>query len=172
MRLFHVSEEADIPEFQPRTPDRADLDKETGLVWAIDEAHLPNFLTPRNCPRVAYHVGKTTSEADRSRFFTSPTSSHAVVIEGKWFAAMQSTTLYLYEFDSKDFVLQDDIAGYYVAKSVQRPIAVYVLEDLFSELIKRNVEIRVVDNLWSIAAAVKASTLNWSLCRMAFAKPE
>lgn len=43
--------------------------------------------------------------------------------------------------------------------------------DLFSELIKRNVEIRVVDNLWDIADEVKMSTLNWSLCRMGYAQP-
>ena len=43
MRLFHVSEEADIRRFEPRRPTRVDLDPETGLVWAIDEKHLPNF---------------------------------------------------------------------------------------------------------------------------------
>lgn len=43
--------------------------------------------------------------------------------------------------------------------------------DLFSELLKRNVEIRVVDNLWNIADEVKMSTLNWSLCRMGNAQP-
>jgi len=55
MRLFHVSEENNIAEFIPRVPDRENFDKSIGLVWAIDEARLPNFLTPRNCPRVAYY---------------------------------------------------------------------------------------------------------------------
>lgn len=49
MRLFHVSEESDIQKFEPRIPSRNDLDKTVGLVWAIDEKRLPNFLTPRNC---------------------------------------------------------------------------------------------------------------------------
>lgn len=171
MRLFHVSEEADIYEFKPRIPDRDNLDKKTGLVWAIREECLPNFLTPRNCPRVAYHVGKDTSEVDMKRFFSSPTIKHVVVIENRWFEIMRSTTLYLYEFHISDFILQDNVAGYYVAKSTQIPKAKYKLNDLFFELIKRNVEIRIVDNLWSIADNVKASTLNWSLCRMAFAQP-
>lgn len=56
MRLFHVSEESDIREFIPRIPDRDDLDKNVGLVWAINEKRLPNFLTPRNCPRVTYYI--------------------------------------------------------------------------------------------------------------------
>jgi hypothetical protein len=171
MRLFHVSEEANICKFEPRIPDRDDLDKKVGLVWAIDETRLPNFLTPRNCPRVAYHVGKDTNESDKKKFFSSPNMTHTVVIESKWFKIMKLTTLYLYEFNTDDFVLQDDIAGYYIAKSTQVPKAIYALDDLFAELIKRNVEIRIVDNLWSIADEVKASTLNWSLCRMGFAQP-
>ena len=54
MRLFHVSEEENIEVFEPRLPNRNDLDKNVGLVWAIDEARLPNFLTPRDCPRITY----------------------------------------------------------------------------------------------------------------------
>lgn len=171
MRLFHVSEESDIQFFEPRLPSRKDLDPNIGLVWAIDEARLPNFLTPRNCPRVAYHVGKHTTQPDRLAFFTSSTASCALAIEGKWFEAMKTCTLYLYEFDPTDFVLQDDVAGYYVASSTQIPKAKYQVNDVFSELIKRNVEIRITDNLWPIADAVKDSSLNWSLCRMAFAQP-
>lgn len=171
MRLFHISEESDIREFVPRTPKRNDLDKNIKLVWAVDEKRLPNFLTPRNCPRVTYHIGKNTNEADIKEFFTSSTAQHTVVIENKWFDIMKSTTLYLYEFDTEDFVLQDDTAGYYVAKTNQIPKAKYELNDLFSELIKRNVEIRIADNLWDIADKLEKSTLNWSFCRMAFAQP-
>lgn len=171
MRLFHVSEEPDIRVFEPRLPTRADLDPAVGLVWAIDEGRLPNFLTPRDCPRVTYHAGSRTSEADRKLFFSSSCISHAVVIESKWFDVMKGTTLYLYEFDPREFELQDDIAGYYVAKTAQYPKEKYILTDLFDELFKRNVEVRIVDNLWDIADAVKASTLNWSLCRMANAQP-
>lgn len=84
---------------------------------------------------------------------------------------MRSSTLYLYEFDTKEFELQDAAAGYYVAKTKQMPTAKHTLTDLFSELIRRNVELRIVENLWDIADRVKNSTLDWSLCRMAFAKP-
>lgn len=170
MRLFHVSEEENIEIFQPRIPDRNDLDKSVGLVWAIDEQRLPNFLTPRDCPRVTYHIGKNTSESDKIRFFTSSTVNHVVVIEHDWFAGMRNTTLYLYEFDPSDFELQDEIAGYYVSKTPQKPIAKYQIDDLFEELTVRNIEIRITDNLWKIADEVRSSTLNWSLCRMGNAK--
>ena len=80
---------------------------------------------------------------------------------------MKNTVLYLYEFNIEDFALQDSIAGYYVATTAQYPKKKYVLTDLFGELLKRNVEIRITDNLWDMAGDVKTSTLNWSLCRMA-----
>ena len=65
----------------------------------------------------------------------------------------------------------DDIAGYYVAKSIQYPKKKHVITDIFAEMIKRNVEIRITDNLWDIADAVKESSLRWSLCRMTNAEP-
>lgn len=171
MRLFHVSEESDIQVFEPRLPTRRDLDQTVGLVWAIDEARLPNVLTPRDCPRVAYHEGNQTTDYDKKRFFSSSSVSHAIVLENQWFQTMKDTTLYLYEFDTKGFVLQDDIAGYYVATTTQYPKKKHVLTDLFAELLARKVEIRITDNLWDIADAVKTSTLNWSLCRMSNATP-
>lgn len=171
MRLFHVSEESDIEVFHPRNPDRNDLDKNVGLVWAIDEKRLPNFLTPRNCPRVTYHINSKTSQEDRKKFFSSPSVEHAVVIEHEWYNEMRNTTLYIYEFDCSEFELQDDVAGYYVSKTTQIPITKFVVNDLFGELIKRNIEVRITDNLWSIADSIKESSLNWSLCRMGYALP-
>ena len=166
MILFHVSEEANIQVFHPRTPTRTDLNPEITLVWALDEKRLPNFLTPRNCPRVAYHAGKQTTEADRRRFFSNPDVPHVVTIENTWFETMKYTTLYLYAFDSADFVLQDPIAGYYVSEKTQTPLSVTPCRDLFDELFRRNVEVRLLKNLWPLADAVQASTLNWSFCRM------
>jgi len=171
MRLFHVSEESNIEIFNPRLPSRNDLDKSIGLVWALSEKCLPNFLTPRNCPRVTYHIGKTTLQKDIDRYITSDTISHVLIIENKWFEQMKNTTIYLYEFDVKDFELQDEVAGYYVAKTPQAPIAKYVLTDLFFELFSRNVELRLVDNLWGICDEIKKSSFNWSMCRMGFAEP-
>lgn len=93
------------------------------------------------------------------------------MIERKWYTAMQKSTLYVYEFDTRDFVLQDTVAGYYVAVTTQYPIRKYVLTDLFAELMNRNIEIRIVDQLWDMAEAVRTSSLNWSLCRMRNASP-
>jgi len=171
MRLFHVSEEPDIRRFDPRPPTRSDLDPALKLVWALEESCLPNFLTPRNCPRVAYHVGTETSDADRYRWFSSPTATHALVIEHRWLEAFRRTTLYLYEFDPTGFSLQDEIAGYYVSTLPQTPVARHVISDLPAELQRRDVEFRAVDDLWTVADEIQATTLLWSLCRMSFAQP-
>ncbi len=172
MRLFHVSEESGITLFEPRIPTRSDMDKSEGLVWAVDELHLPIFLTPRDCPRVTYHIGQNTLADDIKEYFTSQTATYTVVIEHKWFEIMRTTSLYLYEFDLNDFQLQDSIAGYYIAKTPQKPISVFKITNLFAELFDRNVELRIVDNLCKISDEIKQTTLNWSLCRMAFTASE
>lgn len=58
-----------------------------------------------------------------------------------------------------------------MAKTAQIPKATYTPDDLFSALVKRNVEIRVADRLWDIADQIKMSTLNRSLSRMGYAQP-
>lgn len=171
MRLFHVSEEPGIARFEPRKPLRKDLDPDVGLIWALDEAHLPNFLTPRDCPRIGCRAGRETTDADRNRFFSAAGTEHLLVIEGAWLDRLRNTSLYLYEFDPGDFVLQDAVAGYYVATKTQRPMAVHRVDDLLGELIARGVEVRIVRNLWAMADVVRTSTLHWSLCRMAHAQP-
>lgn len=170
MRLFHISEEENIDIFIPRIPLRNDMDKNVGLVWAVDEKRLPNFLLPRDCPRVCYHIGEHTSQQDKIEFFTSGSSAHTVVVEHRWVEQILNTTLYRYEFSIDDFELQDSVAGYWVAKTEQRPIAKVKITNLLSELAKYNVELRIVDELFTIAERVKVSTLNWSLCRMKNAK--
>jgi len=170
MRIFHVSEESDIAVFHPRIPERPDLDATQGLVWAINEKCLPNFLTPRNCPRVCYHIGVNTTDQDKRVYIASTSCSHVIVIESKWFETMKNTNLYLYEFDSYGFTLQDQNAGYYTSETTQIPIAKIEVENLFEELFKRNVEVRIVDNLWDIHDEIQNTSFNWSMCRMQFAQ--
>ena len=165
MRLFHVSEKSDIIKFMPRIPAREDLDKSKGLVWAINEQCLPNFLTPRDCPRVTYHAADKTLPEDIEKFFSSP-SRHCVAIEHGWYERMAGARLYLYEFNTINFYLQDHIAGFYVSEQTETPISVTRTDDLFAALFARNVEVRLLGDLWTLGDAVQKSSLNWSLCRM------
>lgn len=168
MRLFHVSEEGNIGVFHPRLPLRKDLPADVGLVWAIDEKHLPNFLTPRNCPRVCFHDWSGASDADRGQYLPGGHPC-AVVLEENWRAAMENTTLYLYEFDPAHFELQDDNAGYYTSTCTEVPFARHVIENPLRAQYDCGADVRFVKTLWPIAEAIKKTTLQWSLCRMAFA---
>ncbi|MHB1485770.1 MAG: DUF6886 family protein [Saccharofermentanales bacterium] len=169
MRVYHVSEEPNIKEFLPRLPTRNDMNPNIGLVWALCERTLPNFLTPRDCPRVCYHVGRNTSQSDIQKYMLE-NCSHVVIIEKNWLEQLRNTVLYVYEFDDTDFYLQDECAGYYVSEKKQLPCAVNKIDDIELEVKKHNTELRTVDNLWNIAEEIKGTKLNWSLCRMAFAK--
>lgn len=172
MRLFHVSEEPDIVQFIPRLPTRTDLDPKKGLVWALCERTLPNFLTPRNCPRVCWHVGPQTTKEDCARYLPAdrPDVNHVVAIEAGWLPALMQTTLYLYEFAPDNFVLQDEHAGYYISEKAETPVAKTMITDLCGELAKRGVLLKTVDNLWEIGSRIQKTSFYWSLCRMAFAK--
>lgn len=170
MRLFHVSEEDDISIFVPRLPERKDLAPNKGLVWAINEQCLPNFLTPRNCPRVTYHCNENTKNEDKKRYLSSATKNHVIAIEHKWFNTMKNTTLYLYEFDTTDFYLLDLTAGYYVSEKTQVPINRITIDDLFEELFNRNIELRIIDNLWDLCDSIQLTSFSWSMCRMGFSE--
>jgi len=170
MKLFHVSEESDIYIFEPRKPYRDDLDKKTGLVWAINERCLPNFLTPRDCPRVTYYSTEESTQEDIAKFFSS-SLRHCVAIEHSWYERMTKATLFLYEFDPANFYLQDKCAGFYVSEKTEKPVSVTQVDDLFAALFSKNVEIRLLSHLWPLGDAVQKSTLYWSLCRMRNALP-
>lgn len=170
MRLFHVSEEASIEQFIPRIPYRKDMDSSKGLVWALTEPPIPHWLTPRDCPRVGYRAVEGSTREDIERFFSS-SSRHCVAIENGWHKRMSETTLYLYEFDEANFYF-DDTAQFYVSDKTETPIAVTKYDDLFEELFRRDIEVRVLNNLWGLAEAVRKSSLHSSLCRMGYAKPK
>ena len=170
MKLFHVSEEPDIDKFIPRIPSRKDMDKSKGLVWALTEPALPNWLTPRDCPRVGYRVTEESTQEDINKFLSS-SSRHCVAIEYGWHKRMLDTTLYVYEFEPTNFYF-DESAGFYVSDQTEIPVSVTKYENLYEELFKRNVEVRILNNLWELGEAVQQSTLKWSLCRMANAQPK
>ena len=46
-----------------------------------------------------------------------------------------------------------------------------VISDLFSEMLRCNVELRTLNNLWDLCDEIKTTTFNWSMCRMGNAMP-
>lgn len=162
--LLHVSEEAGIERFEPRAYETSNVP----VVWAIDAARLQNYLVPRDCPRVTYYAGSTTTAADVQRFLGA--SPSVVAIETCWFERLQSARLYCYHFAPRDFECVDEWAGYFVSKVAVRPQRIEVLADPIRELLQR-AELRIVPTLWPLRDAVVASSLRFSIIRMRNAQP-
>ena len=163
--LFHVSEEPDIHEFVPRQSEVAgDV-----VVWAVDEAHLRNYLVPRDCPRVTYASGPRTTASDSDRFLG--TSAAVLAIEEGWFERLRASRLYCYELPPQSFEPFDENAGYYVSREHVVPSRVSVVDDPIQRLASLHVDLRVVPTLWPLHDDVIASSLEFSIIRMRNAQP-
>ena len=163
--LFHVSEQQGIERFEPRWSALRGQE----VVWAIDDERLRNYLLPRECPRVTYYAGPQTVSADVEQFLGK--SKAVVAIESGWFEPVRSCRLFCYHLPHETFECIDECAGYFVSSLPVVPARVEVFDDLILELLKRDVELRLVPNLWPLHDAVAASTLEFSMIRMRNAQP-
>jgi len=158
--LFHVSEEPGIERFEPRPSAYTDVP----VVWAVTEDRLCNYLLPRDCPRVTYYAGDKTSATDVEQFLGS--SRAVVAIETGWLQRVRSCRLLCYALMPDTFECLDACAGYYVSRAPVVPVSVDVIDNPIAEILKRDVDFRVADNLWPLRDAVLASTLQFSMIRM------
>ena len=120
MQLFHVSEQAGLKVFEPSLPSNKDAGISEPVVWAVDLAHLPHYLLPRDCPRVCFRATPATTGEDRSRFLSPGLPSPVVAIEAGWFERASTTPLWLYELPAETFTCADLNAGYFAHKHVLR----------------------------------------------------
>jgi len=168
MTLFHVSEEAAVEIFHPRPDPNRKLDP---VVWAIDEEHLANYLLPRDCPRVTFAAGPSTSDKDRLRFLACATAPRVVAIESSWLERAARQALWIYRFPSGAFEKIDACAGYWVSRMPVSPESRERIPSALVALLSRDVELRVVRNLCPLRDAVVESTLAFSIIRMRNALP-
>ena len=165
MNLFHVSENPSITQFDPRPSQYT----EKPAVWAVDEAHLHNYLLPRDCPRVTYYALPNSKPEDITHYLDS--SRAVVAVEGKWLPAIQAATLTIYQIPSSGFYAQDEGAGYWICENKIIPQARYAINNCLAELSARQVEIRFLPELWTLHDAILASSLQFSFIRMRNAEP-
>lgn len=166
--LFHVSEQAGIDVFSPRP--HANFPGER-VVWAIDDAHLHTYLLPRDCPRIALYVKADTSDEDKLRFMGSTSAPCVLAIESAWLARSMQYRIYVYSLPATTFTLENEVAGHYVSRLAVTPIAMQTIDQPLLELVKRNVELRVMPSLWELREAAIDSTLHFSITRMRNAAP-
>jgi hypothetical protein len=163
--LFHVSGEPGITRFEPRESQFT----EDLVVWAIDKAHLRNYLFPRDCPRVTYCAGPDTTSADAARFLGE--CAAVVAFEAAWLDRIRETTLCCYHLPDASFACLDQDAGYYVSREKVSPVRVDLIEDALAALAATGCEIRMLPSLWPLYDDVVASTLSYSIIRMRNAAP-
>jgi hypothetical protein len=163
--LFHISDQSDIRVFDPR-PSQYTAEP---VVWAIDDARLRNYLLPRDCPRVTFYAGPSTSAADAARFLGS--SRAVVAFESAWLDRVRAARLFCYHLPEMHFTCWDEGAGYFVSRAAVVPQGMDVIEDLLAALGERGVEVRILPSLWSLRDAVIASSLEFSFIRMRNASP-
>ena len=164
--LYHVSEEPDIKVFGPRPSPSHFKNIKGDVVFAISGRMLPNYLLPRDCPRVAYYATEKTTVADREKFIGQAAAGHVIIVESGWYQRIKETTLYCYEFLPDGFSLLDECAGYYIADNPVVPVAVKRVNDCIAEMLNHNVELRFTPSLIDIAEEISTSSLNYSLIRM------
>src|SRR5215211_2763939 len=105
--LFHISDDPNITRFDPRLPPSPSSGQTGLMVWAVGEQLLHNYLLPRDCPRVTFYAGPTSSAEDIARLIGTSTANHVVAIESSWMPALRSGVLYQYALPPETFTPVD-----------------------------------------------------------------
>ncbi|HEX7401190.1 MAG TPA: hypothetical protein VF369_03340 [candidate division Zixibacteria bacterium] len=170
IKLYHISDKPGIKQFDPRPAPSKSAKQEGLMVWAIDYAHLHNYLLPRDCPRVTFYADENSKPRDIEKLMGA-SAKHVIAIETRWLPKIQKQCLYQYEFDSDSFTLVDEIAGYWISRKSVIPIAETKIDNILTALLEHDVELRIMPSLWKLRENIINSTLAYSIIRMNKAHP-
>lgn len=168
-RLFHVSDDPTITRFDPRPSPSTDAGVIGTAVWALGEPFLPNYLLPRDCPRICFRAKDTTTDADRQRFLGAAT--HVVAFEASWLDRVRTARLALYETPPATFVDAHLEAGYWISRESVTPLRMTIVDDSLAALTAAGVEVRIIQDFWPLCDAVAGSSLRFSIIRKRNAEP-
>lgn len=170
-RLFHVSEERGLRRFEPRPSPAPSPGLDEDVVWAIDEPRLPNYLLPRDCPRVCFAPAPDTTHDDAKLFFGGRAPHRVIAVEQTWRVSIEACRLSLYEMPPQAFRLHDISAGYWISSVPVTATTEAEVADLPGEIARRGAELMFMPSLWLLFDAVKRSSLAFSAIRMRNAQP-
>ena len=171
-RLFHVSDAAGLVDFHPRPSPTPSPGLDEPIVWAVDEAHLPNYLLPRECPRVCFGPSPDMTPDDARLFFPVRGPRRMIAVEEAWRDRIAARRLFLYELPPHAFRLHDINAGYWVAPIRVSKLREFEIDDLPGELERRGAELIHLPSLWPLFDAVTRSSVSYSAIRMRNAQPK
>ncbi len=160
--LHHFSDDPAIGCFQPRSPRipalrPPGLDWLNGpLVWAIDAAHQPLYLFPRDAPRILLWRRAVSSSADVETWMGNTQARMVAFAERAWRDRIAGAVLYRYSLPPGSFEDLDD-AGMWVSRAAVTPLACERLHDLPARLEAEQVELRLLDTLLPLKEAWRSS---------------
>lgn len=135
-------------------------------VWAVDEKRLPNYLLPRQCPRVCW----ATDPASPDTLLGSP-AARVITVEHGWLPQLTQTNLNVHLLADTGFTLIDATAGYWVSEHDTRVEDVQQVENCLTALADYDVEVRCTPSLWPYVDAVVAAKAEFSAIRLRNARP-
>lgn len=168
-RLFHVSDDAAIARFEPRPSPSTDAGVIGTAVWALAEPFLPNYLLPRDCPRICFRACERTTPEDRERFLGA--AQVVVAFEASWLDRVRTARLALYEMPPETFVDAHQEAGYWISRESVVPLRMTIVDDVLGTLVATGAEVRVLQDFWPLSDAVAGSSLRFSIIRKRNARP-
>ena len=166
MDLWHVSEDDRIRRFEPRA--NPGHDSTEALVWAIDDAHVPAYWSPRECPRGTFWATARTTPED-AELLNGASRVHAV--EGSWLERMRTAHVVAYRLPDETFAADPEVGGYWLSREPVAPLEIVELGDLLALHVGGGIELRLVASLWPLWSRVVTSTLEFSGIRLHNAAP-
>lgn len=163
--MFHVTDAGPLSSMSPRPSPPGTAYEGRPWVWALDEAHLPNYLLPRQCPRVCWRASHLTHR------LLGSASSRVIAIEHHWARQLLHAGLDVHELAPTGFTVLDEQAGYWVADHEVPVLQVRHVEDCFSALAEHDVELRLVPSLWPYMDVVIEHAPEYSGIRLRNAEP-
>ena len=165
LRLFHVSDQVPFITMYPRPSPSGTPYEGRKWVWAVDETHLPNYLLPRDCPRVCWATPQT-----EHALLSSP-AARVIAVEYRWIPSLLLAGLNVHLLETQGFTLLDATAGYWVTEQAVPVQDIRRVEDCFTALAEHNIELRLTPTLWPYLDAVTATAEEFGAIRMRNAHP-
>lgn len=159
-----MSDDPGIRSFHPRADPRHDSPE--ALVWAIDDAHLPAYWFPRECPRGTFWAVERTTDADVERFLTGNRGLRVQAIQADWLDRFRDARLYAYRLPADTFERYERAGGYHVSREPVTPLERRELTDLTRLHADAGIELRIVPDLAALWARVIDSSLEFSGIRL------
>ena len=142
------------------------LEADDGVELQIDDAHVPAYWFPRECPRGTFWAVESTSNDDVERFLTGDRSLRVHALQADWLEDFRAARLWAYRLPAETFERYERANGYWVSREAVEPEGVEELGDLLIRHAAAGIELRIVPSLAPLWERVIGSTLEFSGIRL------